>query len=100
MQPRFLTKRRLVLTLGLLGSAVLAANIRPNGDSAHSTALAQDVKADSPYEARKKKVDPIEANGRIFVDWPRPQAALLISGEQLGYLEPCGCAGLTTTPTS
>ena len=26
-----------------------------------------------------------------FVDWPKPRAALLVSGEQLGYLEPCGC---------
>ena len=40
------------------------------------------------------KVDPIEANGPIFVDWPTPDAVLLFSGEQGGYLEPCGCAGL------
>jgi hypothetical protein len=41
-----------------------------------------------------KKVDPIEANGPIFVGWPKPDIALVFSGEQLGYLEPCGCAGL------
>jgi hypothetical protein len=28
---------------------------------------------------------------RLFVDWPTPTGALVISGEQLGYLEPCGC---------
>ncbi len=39
--------------------------------------------------------DPIEANGEIFVDWPKPDAALVLTGEQQGYLEPCGCAGLT-----
>ena len=26
------------------------------------------------------------------IDWPTPKAAILISGEQDGYLEPCGCA--------
>ncbi len=38
--------------------------------------------------------DPIKENGPIFVDWPDPQAALVITGRQDGYLEPCGCAGL------
>jgi hypothetical protein len=27
----------------------------------------------------------------LFVDWPNPAGAVVISGEQLGYLEPCGC---------
>jgi hypothetical protein len=39
-------------------------------------------------------VDPIEANGPIFVDWPKPTLAIVFSGELDGYLEPCGCAGL------
>ena len=30
----------------------------------------------------------------LFVDWPKPKAAILFSGEMDGYLEPCGCAGL------
>ncbi|MGI9456924.1 MAG: multiheme c-type cytochrome [Aeoliella sp.] len=42
----------------------------------------------------KSQVDPIEANGTIFVDWPKPDVALLFTGEQMGFLEPCGCAGL------
>lgn len=46
------------------------------------------------------KPDPVKANGTIFKtkedeDWPQPTAALVITGEQDGYLEPCGCAGLT-----
>jgi hypothetical protein len=48
----------------------------------------------SDHYAQRKKVDPIEANGPIFVDWPQPDAVLVFSGEQHGYLEPCGCAGL------
>jgi hypothetical protein len=27
----------------------------------------------------------------LVADWPTPAAALVISGEQFGYLEPCGC---------
>jgi len=27
----------------------------------------------------------------IWTKWPKPQAALMISGEQHGYFEPCGC---------
>jgi hypothetical protein len=46
------------------------------------------------YADKKEKVDPIAANGPIFVDWPKPDVALVFSGEQDGYLEPCGCAGL------
>jgi hypothetical protein len=29
---------------------------------------------------------------KLFADWPDPAGALLISGEQDGYLEPCGCS--------
>ena len=52
-----------------------------------------DVPAGLPSEARAP-FDPIEAHGLFFVDWPKPQAALVITGVQNGYLEPCGCAGL------
>jgi hypothetical protein len=30
----------------------------------------------------------------LFEDWPEPVALLLLSGDQRGYIEPCGCAGL------
>jgi hypothetical protein len=30
----------------------------------------------------------------LFEGWPEPVLALLISGQQLGYIEPCGCTGL------
>jgi hypothetical protein len=28
---------------------------------------------------------------KLFANWPKPAGAILISGEQLGFLEPCGC---------
>jgi hypothetical protein len=38
-----------------------------------------------------KPKDPVPATDALFVNWPTPDAAIIISGEQLGYLEPCGC---------
>ncbi len=45
-------------------------------------------------QLERKKVDPVAPNGPIFEGWPKPDVALVFSGEQNGYLEPCGCAGL------
>jgi len=38
--------------------------------------------------------NPLRSNGTIFDDWAPPKLALVITGMQHGYLEPCGCAGL------
>ena len=35
---------------------------------------------------------PPPAEQGLLADWSRPALALVLSGEQLGYLEPCGCA--------
>ncbi|MEX2140718.1 MAG: multiheme c-type cytochrome [Pirellulales bacterium] len=48
--------------------------------------------ADGTYG--KDHVDPEKLNGPIFEKWPKPKVALLFSGAQDGYIEPCGCAGL------
>ena len=37
--------------------------------------------------------DPVKVNGPIFKDWRTPDMAVVITGELLGYIEPCGCAG-------
>ena len=41
-----------------------------------------------------EKFDAEKENGPIFVDWPKPTLALVLTGRVDGYLEPCGCAGL------
>lgn len=53
---------------------------------------AEESERSGPY--KHPPVDPVKANGAIFVDWPKPDVALLFSGERDGFLEPCGCAGL------
>ncbi len=35
-----------------------------------------------------------EKNQSIAENWPKPQALLFITGQQHGYIEPCGCTGL------
>ena len=46
------------------------------------------------HTVAKPTIDPLKANGPIFVDWPKPDLAIMISGELDGYIEPCGCTGL------
>ncbi len=50
--------------------------------------------ASSNGKSGKRAFDPLEVNGAYFEGWPKPKLALVISGRQDGYLEPCGCAGL------
>jgi hypothetical protein len=83
-----IAKRPIAWCCGIVCSAVFAV-AATRGLVAESTA----EKAGTQY-AEREKVDPIKANGAIFVDWPKPDVALVFSGEQHGYLEPCGCAGL------
>jgi hypothetical protein len=47
--------------------------------------------------AGKRPYDPIRENGTIFAEptpWGKPKLALVITGREDGYIEPCGCAGL------
>jgi hypothetical protein len=65
------------------------SNLRTaSSDSGHAPALPAEAQVEKP------KIDPVAANGPIFVDWPKPQLALVFTGELDGYIEPCGCAGL------
>jgi hypothetical protein len=47
-----------------------------------------------PGNHNEAPFDPIKENGPIFVDWPRPKVALVLTGMEQGYIEPCGCSGL------
>jgi hypothetical protein len=35
-----------------------------------------------------------ERNQQLAANWPDPQAVIFVSGQQHGYIEPCGCTGL------
>lgn len=88
-----------VLALGVWVAARETGRAARPGDAtlsgvrlAAAAGASSDAKADGPY--RKPHVDPVALNGKIFVDWPVPKVALMLSGEMDGYIEPCGCAGL------
>ena len=42
--------------------------------------------------ADASKADPAGGkSSKLFAQWPKPEAVLVVSGEMDGYLEPCGC---------
>ena len=100
--------QRFVSLGGLLAICLLAASCyseaRRDPPSARLPAAASSGAADGTADQAEPaagasygtsaEFDPIEANGPIFEGWPEPRLALVITGQQQGYLEPCGCAGL------
>ena len=53
---------------------------------------ADDDAPDADAESVGDQAD--EFSAELFHRWPDPQVVLVLSGEQDGYFEPCGCAGL------
>jgi hypothetical protein len=82
-------------TLALLALLLMSDGCESAGESASGeVAAATGAETAKQVTVYKPAIDPVKANGQIFVNWPKPQVALLISGELDGYIEPCGCAGL------
>ncbi len=75
--------------------ALSAQTAKPSDDSRSGPQRAPAVGESLNREGtRRPPIDPIKENGPIFVGWPKPKLALVITGREDGYLEPCGCAGL------
>ena len=112
--------RAAVLLLGSISLAGLGCNGQPAAETAATPASSSSTPgavstnmpvaeqppapAPSPAGAAKSKADPGPASTDttpgarhepLFVGWPKPSLALFISGQQYGYIEPCGCSGLT-----
>lgn len=51
------------------------------------------VKGTKVRRLERPPFDPIKENGEFFVGWTKPRLALVFTGRQDGYFEPCGCAG-------
>ncbi|MBN2581149.1 MAG: hypothetical protein JXB10_19365 [Pirellulales bacterium] len=72
----------------------------PAGEEAAAASGAKNTAVKKPLRKGKRgdeKFDPIKENGAIFdKDWPKtpPKLAMIITGQIIGYFEPCGCAGL------
>jgi hypothetical protein len=80
---------RIGMWLGLIAAVMAGGALLAQVASTAATA-----RDEGEPPSKHKPVDPVETNGAIFVDWPKPDVVLFFSGEQDGYLEPCGCAGL------
>lgn len=78
---------------GTLLSSVAAAETSDSGK-------ADNGRAGLVNDAGRKDGTPLtvateaERNQKIASDWPKPWAALFLTGQQKGYIEPCGCTGL------
>lgn len=67
-----------------------------NPGTAASSETEQDPAPDDVSPPSEPNDKPAGARARVedlFRDWERPDVAIVISGEQDGYIEPCGCAG-------
>ncbi len=81
--------------------AELPGNVKPTG-AVRPTGAAKTLADKQPVapgvdKAKKDAIadfDPIKENGAIFVGWKKPKLAIVITGREDGYMEPCGCAGL------
>jgi len=66
----------------------------PNSDPPNTETPPPAVQLHPKNKLTDVPFDPIKENGPIFVGWPKPKVALIITGVIGGYIEPCGCAGL------
>lgn len=59
-------------------------------DESAEAPSARDVAADELAESGQEAAEP-----DAYETWPKPEVALVVTGQQNGYIEPCGCTGLT-----
>ncbi len=78
------TSYRPLAILGLVAALLADVGCSSRTDSSKTTSKDASVSTSAP-------ADGPAGNAKLFADWPTPAGALIISGEQDGYLEPCGC---------
>lgn len=89
----------LLVALACLLTSVGCAPPSPAGTTTGKASTATGAPADAAGHndaeyGKPQPIDPVAANGPIFEGWPKPRLAIVVTGQQQGYLEPCGCAGL------
>ncbi|QDT00446.1 multiheme c-type cytochrome [Adhaeretor mobilis] len=103
MSRNRLSHNRLLL-VGLSLSILVLWRFAANAQSHSATSAATSGEKTAPaYERNTKEAreakDYVKLNGPLFTEpnkqpWPKPQLAIVLSGEMDGYIEPCGCTGL------
>src|SRR5688500_9694413 len=74
------------------GAPVDGASSKPPAEKIDDDPPASEVDV-QPGEEPTAAVQTEPAEKELFAGWPQPQVTLVISGNQHGYLEPCGCTG-------
>lgn len=70
------------------GLSVTMPGMSDNGDPGQQGTYNPNVQEDVVHEVDVPDPD------KLFVGWGDPDFALVLTGRQHGYIEPCGCAGL------
>ena len=78
------------LVIALLAYIGCADRNLPATSGASTSPKATDA-GKTPEVPTKSAANASAPGKTMFADWSNPLAAIMISGEQLGYLEPCGC---------
>jgi hypothetical protein len=84
-RPRWIA---VLLAIWIAGCSSQPEPPRPTGSS--SECAVEPANAKDKTSTPKPTGEPAE----LFAGWPKPQTVLIITGNQYGYLEPCGCTGL------
>jgi cytochrome c554/c'-like protein len=79
-----------VMTLAVAAGCRKQASVESPGSPAASSD--SKVVADKGQPVPGGKSVPIDQGEPLLADWKSPAAVLLLTGEQHGYLEPCGCS--------
>lgn len=84
------SRRRVRLLTGagvLLGATVVAV-----GCGVAATGLVSGWLRPTEPGGAEESAEPARPPQRLFVGWPKPDLALVLSGEMHGYIMPCGCS--------
>lgn len=82
------------LTQELNAGNQLAQASRTRRFQQRASAPAQQQAAAAPPAVSNERPVDEKKREELFVDWPKPAFVLLVTGQQQGYIEPCGCTGL------
>jgi hypothetical protein len=73
-----------VIAVGLIAAVFVVVGCHSGSES--------DVDSRGRLKPIDKRGDSTAKKDKLMADWPKPDGCLIISGEQIGFLEPCGCS--------
>ncbi|MCP4175396.1 MAG: hypothetical protein GY758_32000 [Fuerstiella sp.] len=88
------TRNAAVLLCLLAGTVCLTIFLNQETETEVGSETSQAVRASAQPQAERPSTAGIASPDTVlpvWEEWPRPQLALLLTGEQQGYFEPCGC---------